>query len=62
MNAIDTADSLTRNDRVIREHDPFPFLVDQVEDLGTDTVIVTYSNGDKVTYLKRQPVIVVDRD
>lgn len=62
MATIATADSLTRSDRVIREHDPFPFLVDRVEDLGTDTVIVTYSNGDKVAYQKRQPVIVVDRD
>ncbi|MFE9448304.1 hypothetical protein [Streptomyces sp. NPDC006739] len=61
MTSIATADSLTRNDRVIREGDPFPYLVDRVEDQA-DTVVVTYSSGDKVTYPKRQPVIVVGRD
>ncbi|ANJ12142.1 hypothetical protein AB0C39_23025 [Streptomyces parvulus] len=61
MTSITTADSLTRNDRVIREDDPFPYLVDGVED-REDAVVVTYSSGDKVTYAKRQPVIVVGRD
>jgi hypothetical protein len=61
MTSIATADSLIRNDRVIREDDPFPYLVDRVEDQA-DTVVVTYSSGDKVTYSKRHPVIVVGRD
>ncbi|OQQ12944.1 hypothetical protein B0675_39660 [Streptomyces sp. M41(2017)] len=61
MTSIATADSLTRNDRVIREDDPLPYLVDRVEDQA-QMVIVTYSSGEKVTYPKRQPVIVVGRD
>lgn len=61
MATIATADSLARNDRVIREGDPFPYLVDRVEDRA-DAVVVTYSSGDEVTYPKRQPVIVVGRD
>lgn len=61
MASIVTADSLTRDDRVIREDDPFPYLVDRVEEQA-DAVVVSYSNGDKVTYPKRQPVIVVSRD
>lgn len=61
MTSLATADSLTRNDRVIREGDPFPYLVDRVEE-HADMVVVTYSSGDKVTYPKRQPVIVVGRD
>lgn len=56
-----SADSLMRNDRVIREDDPFPYLVDRVEDQA-DTVVVTYSNGDKVTYQKDQQVTVIGRD
>jgi len=58
--SITTADSLTRNDRVIREDDPFPYLVDRVEE-EADTVTITYSNGDQVTYPKHQPVIVAGR-
>lgn len=61
MTSITTADSLARNDRVIREDDPFPYLVDRVEGQA-DTVTVTYSNGDEVTYSKTHPVIVVGRD
>ncbi|MEV0115866.1 hypothetical protein AB0H77_21895 [Streptomyces sp. NPDC050844] len=59
--SIATADSLVRNDRVIREDDPFPYLVDRVEEQA-DAVVVSYSSGDEVTYPKRQPVIVVSRD
>ncbi|MFH8260545.1 hypothetical protein [Streptomyces roseolus] len=58
---LTTADTLGRDDRVIREDDPMPYLVDRVEDTET-TVTVTYSNGDTLTYPKNQPVIVLDRD
>jgi hypothetical protein len=61
MATITTAESLTRNDRVIREDDPFPYLVDRVEEQA-DSVVVTYSSGDEVTYPKGQPVIVEERD
>ncbi|MFF4552728.1 hypothetical protein [Streptomyces sp. NPDC001422] len=61
MASIITADNLVRDDRVIREDDPFPYLVDRVEEQA-EAVVVSYSSGDKVTYPKLQPVIVVSRD
>ncbi|MFE9406866.1 hypothetical protein ACFYNY_34725 [Streptomyces sp. NPDC006530] len=55
-----TADSLTRNDRVVIPGDELPYLVDAVTDAPDGGVRVTYSSGDIVEYAAGEQVAVVD--
>ncbi|MEV4042781.1 hypothetical protein [Streptomyces sp. NPDC049744] len=54
------ADLLTRNDRVVRNADELPYLVDAVEDMPNGKVHVTYSSGDIVEYAAGEEVAVLD--
>lgn len=53
------ASELGRNDRVLRDGDPLPYLVDRVTITPDDEVEVAYSSGDVVIYAPTQTVLVV---